>query len=316
MALSCPTAKEVLSGNIRAVARACRLIDDADPRARDLLRELYPHTGRALTIGLTGNPGSGKSSIVDCLIAHYREQNKSVAVIAVDPSSPYTGGAILGDRIRMQRHTLDKEVFIRSVATRGHMGGLSLSTGEIVHVVDAAGYDVIILETVGVGQDEVEIVSMAQITCVVTVPGLGDDIQAIKAGLMEIADIFVVNKSDKEGAHRLVQHIKGMLHLKTHVPDSWEPPVIETIAVPPKESGIGTFAGTIASYFEWATDTHTLISKRKAYEEQHLFDLLKAKVESELRNRIPKADLEQTIAAIAQRVTNPYDEVEKLFKLL
>ncbi len=225
-----PLAARVRAGDVRAAARLMRDLDDRVPSAEGVLRELFPHTGRAQVIGLTGAPGTGKSSLADRLIAHHRRAGRSVGVVAVDPTSPFTGGAILGDRIRMQDHALDPGVFIRSLATRGHLGGLSRSAADLVAVLDAMGKDVILVETVGVGQDEIEVASLAHTVVVVTVPGMGDDVQAIKAGVLEIADVFAVNKSDREGADRTVRELEGMLELRG--PGSgWEPPIVRTVAV-------------------------------------------------------------------------------------
>ena len=204
----------VLAGDIRAAARLMREVDDRTPAARAALKALHPHTGRAYIVGVTGNPGAGKSTVVDALIAHYRAAGEKVGVVAVDPTSPFSGGAILGDRIRMQRHATDDGVFIRSLATRGHLGGLSRSTFDIVAVLDAMGYQRILVETVGVGQDEVDVMKAAHTSVVVTVPGLGDDIQAIKAGILEIADVLVVNKADREGADRTERDLMHMLDLR------------------------------------------------------------------------------------------------------
>ncbi len=218
-------AEKVLEGDIRASARLMRLLDDEMTEGREELKKLYKNTGNAFIIGITGPPGAGKSTLVDQLIACFRKEGRKVGVIAVDPSSPFTGGAILGDRIRMQRHSNDPEVFIRSLASRGHLGGLTASTEEISLVMDAMGKDIIILETVGVGQDEVEVVDLAHTSILVTVPGLGDDVQAIKAGVMEIGNIFVVNKADREGSDRAYREIVGMLDMV-----NWEgrfrPPVL------------------------------------------------------------------------------------------
>jgi LAO/AO transport system kinase len=248
-------AARVLAGDVRAAARLMRDLDDRLPGAEATLRALLPATGRAYVIGLTGAPGAGKSSLTDRLIGKFRAAGRKVGVIAVDPTSPFTGGAILGDRIRMQDHALDPEVFIRSLATRGHLGGLSRSTLDLVHVMDAMGKDVVLVETVGVGQDEVEIATLAHTVVVVSVPGLGDDVQAIKAGVLEIADVFAVNKADREGADRTVRDLQTMLELRRTVgppPDhdaahrcvegapeapppgpgaSWEPPIVRTVAV-------------------------------------------------------------------------------------
>ena len=221
-------AAQVLAGEVRAAARVMRELDDGLPRAVEVLKRLYPHSGRAFVLGITGNPGAGKSTLVDVLIERLRRQGKRVGVVAVDPTSPFSGGAILGDRIRMSRHATDPGVFIRSLATRGHLGGLSRSTGDVVTVLDAMGFDVVIVETVGVGQDEVEIVAQAETTVVVTVPGLGDEIQAIKAGILEIADVLVVNKADREGADRSVRDLIGMLELRGH--DSMPVEIVKTVA--------------------------------------------------------------------------------------
>ena len=218
----------ILAGEIRAGARLMRDLDDRRPEALDTLKALFPHTGKSYVVGITGNPGAGKSTVVDSLIAYYRAQGERVGVVAVDPTSPFSGGAILGDRIRMQRHALDPDVFIRSLATRGHLGGLSRSTFDVAHVLDAMGYTRILIETVGVGQDEVEVMKAAHTTVVVTVPGLGDDIQAIKAGLLEVADVLVVNKADREGADRTERDLMHMLDLRTG--DRKDVEIVRTIA--------------------------------------------------------------------------------------
>jgi LAO/AO transport system kinase len=249
-------ASRVLAGELRAAARLMRDLDDGMPAARETLRALFPRTGNAWVIGLTGAPGAGKSSLTDRLIAHFRSEGRTVGVVAVDPTSPFSGGAILGDRIRMQDHAVDPDVFIRSLATRGNLGGLSRSTADVVTVMDAMGKDVILVETVGVGQDEIEIAALAHTVVVVSVPGLGDDVQAIKAGVLEIADVFAVNKADREGADRTVRDLQMMLELRRSVSGpvqdhdahhrmtvasggeaslvrddgSWEPPIVKTIA--------------------------------------------------------------------------------------
>jgi LAO/AO transport system kinase len=226
-------AEQILEGDVRATARLIRLIDDGDREALSELAELYRHAGKAHVIGFTGSPGVGKSTLVDRVVTKFREDGKTVGVLAVDPTSPFTGGAILGDRIRMQRHFLDEGVFIRSMATRGKFGGLTRSTADAIIVLDAMGKDAIIVETVGVGQDEVEIVDNAHTTVLVTVPGMGDDIQAIKAGLMEIGDLFVVNKADREGTSKTVRELKLMIHMSQdrYEASGWVPPVVETMAI-------------------------------------------------------------------------------------
>ena len=206
-------AMQVRAGEPRAISRAITAIENSDPRAEELLRELFPFTGRAYLIGITGAPGTGKSTLVDKLAAHYRAQGKTVGIIAVDPTSPYTGGAVLGDRIRMQGHATDSGIFIRSMATRGNFGGLARATADAALVFDSAGKQIVLIETVGVGQDEIEVVRLAECTVVLVVPGLGDDVQNFKAGLMEVADIFVMNKAEREGADRLEQQLQAMLEL-------------------------------------------------------------------------------------------------------
>jgi LAO/AO transport system kinase len=263
-------AEKVLAGDVRAAARLMRDLDDRLPGAEAALRELLPRTGRAYVVGLTGAPGSGKSSLTDRLIAHHRGAGRTVGVVAIDPTSPFSGGAILGDRIRMQDHAVDPGVFIRSVGTRGHLGGLSRSTSEIVQVLDAMGKDVILVETVGVGQDEIEVAELAHTVIVVAVPGLGDDVQAIKAGVLEIADVFAVNKADREGADRTVRDLQAMLELRrtvlgragdhdaqhraTCAPEAatpagdgdWEPPIVRTVAV--RDEGTAELAAAVQTH--------------------------------------------------------------------
>lgn len=228
--------QKVVQGHQLAGARLIRLLEEGDPAGIEMLKHLYSHTGNAFVIGVTGPAGSGKSTLVNCLISEFRKRNLKVAVVAIDPSSPISGGALLGDRIRMRRHADDDGVFIRSMATRGHLGGLSKTTRETVLVFDAMGYDVVIIETVGVGQDEVEIAQFAHTTAVVSLPGMGDDIQAMKAGLLEIGDVFIVNKADNSGADDVVEQLRTMLGLGTRSENDWRPPILKTVAV--KNKGI------------------------------------------------------------------------------
>jgi LAO/AO transport system kinase len=238
-------AEKIVSGDARALARAATWIENRHPEAEPLLRELFPCTGHALILGVTGAPGAGKSTLCDQLTQALRAEGKTVGVIAVDPSSPYTGGAILGDRIRMQQHHADPGVFIRSMATRGWLGGLAAATTEMTMLLDSAGFDVVMVETVGVGQDEVEIARLADVTLVVMVPGMGDDVQAIKAGIMEIADVFVINKADLPGADKLERELTSYLGL-SHRPDGWSPKIVQAVASDGK--GIADILAAVREY--------------------------------------------------------------------
>jgi LAO/AO transport system kinase len=267
---------KILQGDIRTAARLMRDLDDRRPEALAALKALYPHTGRAYMIGVTGNPGAGKSTVVDALIAHYRAAGDRVGVVCVDPTSPFSGGAILGDRIRMQRHALDDGVFIRSLATRGHLGGLSRSTFDVAHVLDAMGYERVLIETVGVGQDEVDVMRAAHSTVVVTVPGLGDDIQAIKAGLLEIADVLVVNKADREGADRTERDLMHMLDLRAS--DKKDVTIVRTIATKGTAdgSGITELATAIELHRERAWTGEAARPREIARATAHLAELVRA----------------------------------------
>jgi LAO/AO transport system kinase len=239
--------QQIISGDLRALARAVTVVENRRPEAETLLQELFPHTGKSKIIGITGSPGAGKSTLVDRFIHELRRENKNVGVLTVDPTSPYTGGAILGDRIRMLSHHADQAVFIRSMATRGWVGGLAASTTDMAVLLDAAGKDFVLVETVGVGQDEVEIARLADATGVVLVPGMGDDVQAIKAGIMEIADVFVINKCDQPGADQLEREIKAMQSLSTRK-DGWVPPVVRTVAS--DSQGIAEALSAVRSFLE------------------------------------------------------------------
>jgi len=322
--------ERVLSGDVRAAARLMRDLDDRLPGARAVLRSLFPRTGRAYVVGLTGAPGAGKSSITDRLIAHYRAEGKKVGVVAVDPTSPFSGGAILGDRIRMQDHALDPDVFIRSLATRGHLGGLSRATADVVQVMDAMGKDVILVETVGVGQDEIEVAELAHTVVVVAVPGMGDDVQAIKAGVLEIADVFAVNKADHEGADRTVRDLQGMLELRRatatrpaldhdrlhrmeqtsawdpHDPGYWEPPVVKTVAT--RGEGVEDLATAVESHRHHLTSTGEGRLREVSRCRAAFLSVLRERLLEEALDLIAteQGHLDELAARIAAREADPY----------
>lgn len=303
-------AEEVRSGDVRALSRAITAIENHDADAEPLLRILFPHTGQAYLIGLTGAPGTGKSTLVDRLAAHYRKQQEAVGVIAVDPSSPYSGGAILGDRIRMQGHAGDAGMFIRSMATRGFLGGLSRTTSEVALLLDAAGKRQILIETVGVGQDEIDIVRLADCVVVVVVPGLGDDIQNMKAGLMEIADIFVVNKSDREGADRVEQQLHAMLSL-VMPQHGWHPPVVRTVAS--ENRGVDTLATTIAKFREHFATRPERQKKHVEHWKKRLVELLESRLlECALASPAGQAQLDELASAVAERRKDPFTAVNEI----
>jgi len=301
-------ADRVLQGDVRAAARLMRLIDDAQPAAEPELRALFPSTGRAQLIGITGNPGSGKSTLVDRLIAHVRGQGKTVGVLAVDPTSPFTGGAILGDRIRMQEHALDPGVFIRSLATRGQLGGLSRATGDCVRVLDAMGKDLVIVETVGVGQDEVEVCRLAHTTVVVVVPGLGDDIQAIKAGILEVADLFCVNKADREGADRTVRDLRQMLELSVQ---DHEVAIVKTVAS--QGEGITELWDTIQAHYAFLKSGPGLLQRETLRARFELIEILRERMLRAAVERLSAqgAHLDELALRIARREIDPYGVAEE-----
>jgi LAO/AO transport system kinase len=329
-----PLVEKVLGGDVRATARVCRLVDDRAAGYRELLKELYPHTGKAWLLGVTGNPGAGKSTLTDRLIQAFRAADKRVAVVAIDPTSPFTGGAILGDRIRMQRHFVDPGVFIRSLATRGALGGLSRSAMDVARVLDVWGADVVLVETVGVGQDELEITRAADTTLVVTAPGLGDDIQASKAGILECADVFAVNKADREGADAAVRDLELMIALGgelvhagahsrghagatldvhkqqyKHEDGRWVPRIVRTIAT--TNQGVAELVDKLGEHRAWLTETELGRARRLARQGEAM--------RTELRDALTDAalaelggDLDAIVQAVARRELDPYTAAEDL----
>jgi len=303
--------REILAGNVPAAARMMRDLDDEIPSAQRALKRLYRHTGRAYILGVTGAPGAGKSTLVDCLAGHFRRQGKSVGIVAIDPTSPFSGGAILGDRIRMQKHALDDGVFIKSLATRGHLGGLSKSTIDIVNVMDAMGKEVILIETVGVGQDEVEIVKVAHTNLVLVVPGLGDDIQAMKAGILEIADIFVVNKADREGADKTRQELETMVSMSDHREGEWVPPVLPTVAQ--EGTGVDTLLDEVDRHRKYISREENLTRYRIGKATVELHEILRKKLFEKAVEDLRKHGLfESLVRDIAAKRLDPYTVAEKV----
>jgi LAO/AO transport system kinase len=305
-------AERVCAGEVLAVSRAITAIENHQPEAEQLLRVVFPRTGKAYLTGITGAPGTGKSTLVDRLATYYRRKNETVGVIAVDPTSPYTGGAILGDRIRMQGHASDAGMFIRSMATRGFLGGLARATAEVALLLDAAGKQQVLIETVGVGQDEVDIVRLADCVAVVMVPGMGDDIQNMKAGLMEIGDIFVLNKSDREGADRLEQELHAMLSL-VMPRDGWHPPVVRTVAS--ENQGIDVLAATIAKFRGHFESSGERRRKHVEHWKQRLIELVESRLlQKALGGSGGEARLTALAAEVADRKKDPFAAVNEILK--
>ena len=318
---------QVRSGDPRALARAISTVENHAPGWIELLKELFPHTGKALTIGITGSPGAGKSTLVDQLAKLYRKTENShpsrkerdlngppddhytIGIIAVDPTSPYTGGAILGDRIRMQDHFSDPGIYIRSMATRGSLGGLARATADVATVLDASGRDIVMIETVGVGQDEIDIVRVADITVVILVPGMGDDVQTIKAGIMEIADIFVINKSDHEGAERVEREIRTLQSLAVRS-DNWTPPIVKTVAT--EAQGVQELAEAINSYEAYLRKQDLLQQRRSRNWEIRLIEMLRDAMLEKARAAVSDADLARLAAEVAEHTRDPYSVVEQI----
>lgn len=340
MATATQLSQRVLAGDVRAASRLMRHIDDGEESATADLQALFPKTGKAYIIGITGSPGAGKSTLTDRLIARFRKQGKRVGVLAVDPTSPFTGGAILGDRIRMQDHATDPGVFIRSLATRGNLGGLSRATGDCIRVMDAMGQDLILVETVGVGQDEIDIAQLAHTTVVVTVPGMGDDVQAIKAGILEVADIFAVNKSDLDGADRMVRELRMMLELRhavkapamdhdahhrmvrakaegRHVeeapgPREWEPPILKVVAA--KDQGVDELVQAVEQHRAFLDETGLRKEKERTRAAMQFVALLRERL---LRGALARLErergrLDEVASRIADRQADPYALAEEL----
>ncbi|MDT7687271.1 MAG: GTPase [Acidobacteriota bacterium] len=300
----------VLAGEPRAVARAISKAEDATADASELMKAIFPHTGRGLVVGITGSPGAGKSSLVDRLAGLYRKRGERVGIVAVDPSSPFSGGAILGDRIRMQALGLDPGVFIRSMATRGNLGGLARTTVDAVAILDAAGFAKVIVETVGVGQDEVEIVKTADVSVVVLVPGMGDDIQAIKAGIMEIGDVFVINKADRDGVLRTEKELEALLSLAER-PDGWSPPIVKTVAT--ENKGIEELAAAVESYREFQRTATGAHERRGAVARWRILELLRERLLARALERGGTRERLETLALeVAEKRRDPYSVVEEL----
>lgn len=293
----------LLQGDRRALARLITAVENHTPEATAVMKEVFPHTGRAHIIGLTGAPGVGKSTLVDALTREFRRAGKTVGIVAVDPTSPFTGGAILGDRIRMQDVGLDEGVFIRSLATRGHLGGLSRATADVIRLMDASGKDVVVVETVGAGQAEVDIVRLAQTTIVAIVPGLGDDIQAIKAGILEIGDLFVVNKADQDGADRAVGELELMLSLDPK-DRAWRPPIIKTVAR--DGTGLEELAGRVEAHLAYLRESGRLAEKAQATSESEIRDIVTIRAGARILGAAAGELLPALIARVAAREVDPY----------
>jgi len=305
-------AKEILQGSQLAVSRVITWLENEDERARACMEKIYSHTGNAYVVGITGSPGTGKSTLTDGLTWEMRKKNLTVGIVAVDPSSPFTGGALLGDRIRMTRHSSDPGVYMRSMATRGALGGLAQFTQEATKVLDASGKDFVIIETVGVGQDEVDIMSVADTTCVVLVPGLGDVIQSMKAGIMEIADIYVINKSDRPGADQLFSEVTYRVQQDVHLRNrKWVPPVIKTIAL--EGQGEDDLLDAIMTHRKFLEDSGEFLVKRRNRTRTETLQMIHHELFQLIMNRLSENDqIEKMVAAIMEHKLSPYNVVEQV----
>lgn len=310
-------AEQVLLGNTRAVARAISIVENDSPEKEPLIDNLYSHSGRAVVWGLTGPPGSGKSSLLNLIIRKERSKGKKIAVIAVDPSSPFSGGAILGDRLRMQKHATDEGVFIRSMASRGHLGGVTGATGDVIKVLDAAGFDLIIIETIGVGQTEIDIVEMADIVLLVLVPGLGDEIQALKAGVMEIGDIFIINKSDRDDAAKVRAEVEYVLHMKVADAETVQNPVVMTSVL--ENSGIDNLLENVDMYVSAISQNGFLMEKRKKRIAREIKMIVTSKVRQQVNDQLQiDARIQKWVEATYNKKVRPYafinEKLKELFK--
>ncbi|MBN1931279.1 MAG: methylmalonyl Co-A mutase-associated GTPase MeaB [Desulfobacterales bacterium] len=305
-------AEEVLKGSPRAVARVITWLENDDERAKACMEKLYPHTGNSYVVGITGAPGAGKSSLTDKLTHHFRSNGLTVGIVAVDPTSPFTGGAILGDRVRMSELTNDPGVFIRSMATRGFLGGLSQATGNVVKVMQASGKDIILIETVGVGQDEVEVMRIADTTCLILVPGLGDVIQSMKAGVMEIADIYAINKSDLPGAHQLCAEVTNRLSQDSYFKKkAWTPPIIQTVAT--EDIGISELLDSITSHRNHQVETGSLLEKRRERTRQETLQMIHYELFRIIKKHLSEnGRMDKMIEAILSNKENPYSLMEQI----
>jgi LAO/AO transport system kinase len=308
-----PLVDQVRAGDPRALARAISTVENRAPGGSELLKALFPHSGHARILGLTGPPGAGKSTLVDQLARYYRKENRTVGIIAVDPTSPYTGGAILGDRIRMQNHFSDPGIYIRSMATRGSLGGLARTTADVATVLDASGRDLVMIETVGVGQDEVDIVRLADVTIVILVPGMGDDVQTIKAGIMEIADIFVINKSDREGADRVEREIRALQSLAVRS-DNWTPTIVKTVAS--EGAGVGELAAAIRDYEAYLQKANLVLQKKVQNWQNRLVEMLRDALLEKARGQLTNGAVAGYAAEVAGHKRDPYQLVEEIVSSL